>query len=57
MAEGDVKVLFMPSGRRGLFPRGTPLLAAPAADRIDVDTETAGSVQKGGAAWKEPAAA
>ena len=31
--------------------------AAPAADRIDVDTETAGSVEKGGAARKEPAAA
>ena len=39
MAEGDVKVLFMPSGRRGFFPRGTPLLDAARSLGVDIDSD------------------
>lgn len=42
MAEGDVKVLFMPSGRRGLFPRGTPLLEAARTLGVDIDSVCGG---------------
>ena len=42
MAEGDVKVLFMPSGRRGLFPRGTPLLDAARSLGVDIDSVCGG---------------
>ena len=42
MAEGDVKVLFMPSGRRGFFPRGTPLLDAARSLGVDIDSVCGG---------------
>ena len=42
MADGDVKVLFMPSGRRGLFPRGTPLLDAARSLGVDIDSVCGG---------------
>ncbi len=42
MAEGDVKVLFMPSGRRGFFPRGTPLLDAARTLGVDIDSVCGG---------------
>ena len=42
MAEGDVKVLFMPSGRRGFFPRGTPLLDAARRLGVDIDSVCGG---------------
>ena len=42
MAEGDVKVLFMPSGRRGLFPHGTPLLDAARSLGVDIDSVCGG---------------
>ncbi len=42
MAEGDVKVLFMPSGRRGFFPRGTPLLEAARNLGVDIDSVCGG---------------
>ena len=42
MTEGDVKVLFMPSGRRGFFPRGTPLLEAARSLGVDIDSVCGG---------------
>ena len=42
MAEDDVKVLFMPSGRRGFFPRGTPLLDAARSLGVDIDSVCGG---------------
>ena len=42
MTEGDVKVLFMPSGRRGSFPRGTPLLDAARNLGVDIDSVCGG---------------
>jgi uncharacterized 2Fe-2S/4Fe-4S cluster protein (DUF4445 family) len=42
LAEGDVKVLFMPSGRRGFFPRGTPLLDAARSLGVDIDSVCGG---------------
>ena len=42
MAEGDVKVLFMPSGRRGFFPRGIPLLDAARSLGVDIDSVCGG---------------
>ena len=42
MAEADVKVLFMPSGRRGFFPRGTPLLDAARSLGVDIDSVCGG---------------
>ena len=42
MTEGDVKVLFMPSGRRGFFPRGTPLLDAARSLGVDIDSVCGG---------------
>ena len=42
MADGDVKVLFMPSGRRGFFPRGTPLLDAARSLGVDIDSVCGG---------------
>ncbi len=42
MADDDVKVLFMPSGRRGFFPRGTPLLDAARSLGVDIDSVCGG---------------
>lgn len=42
MADADVKVLFMPSGRRGFFPRGTPLLEAARSLGVDIDSVCGG---------------
>ena len=42
MGETDVKVLFMPSGRRGFFPRGTPLLDAARSLGVDIDSVCGG---------------
>ncbi len=42
MSEADVKVLFMPSGRRGFFPRGTPLLEAARSLGVDIDSVCGG---------------
>ena len=42
MGESDVKVLFMPSGRRGFFPRGTPLLDAARSLGVDIDSVCGG---------------
>ena len=42
MAEGDVKVLFMPSGQRGFFTRGTPLLDAARSLGVDIDSVCGG---------------
>jgi len=42
LAEDDVKVLFMPSGRRGFFPRGTPLLDAARSLGVDIDSVCGG---------------
>jgi len=42
LAEADVKVLFMPSGRRGFFPRGTPLLDAARSLGVDIDSVCGG---------------
>ena len=42
MTEDDVKVLFMPSGRRGFFPRGTPLLEAARSLGVDIDSVCGG---------------
>jgi uncharacterized 2Fe-2S/4Fe-4S cluster protein (DUF4445 family) len=42
LTEDDVKVLFMPSGRRGFFPRGTPLLEAARSLGVDIDSVCGG---------------
>lgn len=42
MAEAGIKVLFMPSGRRGFFPRGTPLLEAARSLGVDIDSVCGG---------------
>jgi uncharacterized 2Fe-2S/4Fe-4S cluster protein (DUF4445 family) len=42
LADADVKVLFMPSGRRGFFPRGTPLLEAARSLGVDIDSVCGG---------------
>ena len=42
MSDADVKVLFMPSGRRGFFPRGTPLLDAARSLGVDIDSVCGG---------------
>jgi len=42
LGETDVKVLFMPSGRRGFFPRGTPLLDAARSLGVDIDSVCGG---------------
>ena len=42
MADGDPLVVFTPSGRRGRFPSGTPLLAAARRLGVDVDSVCGG---------------
>jgi uncharacterized 2Fe-2S/4Fe-4S cluster protein (DUF4445 family) len=42
LTKDDVKVLFMPSGRRGFFPRGTPLLEAARSLGVDIDSVCGG---------------
>ncbi len=42
MAEIDPLVIFLPSGRRGRFPAGTPLLTAARALGVDLDTVCGG---------------
>ena len=42
MAEHDARVVFLPSGRRGVFPRGTPLLDAARSIGVDVDSVCGG---------------
>ena len=42
MAAGDAKIVFLPSGRRGVFPRGTPLLDAARSIGVDVDSVCGG---------------
>ena len=37
MSEHKVRVVFTPSGRRGSFPVGTPLLQAAQALGVDID--------------------
>ena len=39
---GDALVVFTPSGRRGRFPLGTPLLKAARALGVDVDSVCGG---------------
>ena len=38
----DVKVVFMPSGRRGIFPKGTALLSAARSLGVDIDSVCGG---------------
>jgi uncharacterized 2Fe-2S/4Fe-4S cluster protein (DUF4445 family) len=40
--ENHIKVVFTPSGRRGEFPRGTPLLQAAQALGVDIDSVCGG---------------
>ena len=42
MSEREVKVVFTPSGRRGSFPVGTPLLRAARALSVDIDSVCGG---------------
>ena len=42
MSDSDCKVLFMPSGRRGVFPQGTPLLDAARSLGVDIDSVCGG---------------
>ncbi len=42
MTESKVKVVFMPSGRRGNFPGGTPLLSAAQTLGVDIDSVCGG---------------
>ena len=42
MAAGDAKIVFLPSGRRGVFPHGTPLLDAARSIGVDVDSVCGG---------------
>ncbi len=42
MTETLVKILFMPSGRRGSFPRGTPVLDAARSLGVDIDSVCGG---------------
>ncbi len=41
-SEHDVKVVFTPSGRRGAFPQGTPLLHAARILGVDIDSVCGG---------------
>ena len=41
-ASGDALVVFTPSGRRGRFPKGTPLLKAARSLGVDVDSVCGG---------------
>ena len=38
----DVKIVFLPSGRRGRFPQGTPVLSAARSLGVDVDSVCGG---------------
>jgi len=42
MSAGDAKIVFLPSGRRGRFPLGTPVLAAARSLGVDVDSVCGG---------------
>ena len=42
MSEQDARVVFTPSGRRGRFPAGTPLLKAARALGVDIDSVCGG---------------
>ncbi len=42
MTSGEAKVVFMPSGRRGQFPLGTPLLQAARSLGVDIDSVCGG---------------
>ncbi len=42
MSEADTRVVFTPSGRRGRFPAGTPLLKAARALGVDIDSVCGG---------------
>lgn len=42
MSKGEVKVVFTPSGRRGSFERGTPLLHAARVLGVDIDSVCGG---------------
>jgi uncharacterized 2Fe-2S/4Fe-4S cluster protein (DUF4445 family) len=42
MADRDLLVVFMPSGKRGNFPRGTPLLQAARSLGVDIDSVCGG---------------
>ena len=42
MSSGDAKIVFLPSGRRGRFPQGTPVLAAARSLGVDVDSVCGG---------------
>ena len=42
MPEQDARIVFLPSGRRGVFPRGTPLLDAARSIGVDVDSVCGG---------------
>ncbi|MDJ0945972.1 MAG: ASKHA domain-containing protein [Kiloniellales bacterium] len=42
MSEADSRVVFTPSGRRGRFPAGTPLLKAARALGVDIDSVCGG---------------
>ena len=42
MSERDTRVVFTPSGRRGSFPAGTPLLKAARALGVDIDSVCGG---------------
>jgi len=42
LAAQDAKIVFLPSGRRGVFPHGTPLLDAARSIGVDVDSVCGG---------------
>ena len=42
MAAQDARIVFLPSGRRGVFPHGTPLLDAARSIGVDVDSVCGG---------------
>ena len=42
MSDATVKILFMPSGRRGSFPKGTPVLDAARSLGVDIDSVCGG---------------
>ena len=42
MSDESVKILFMPSGRRGSFPKGTPVLDAARSLGVDIDSVCGG---------------
>jgi uncharacterized 2Fe-2S/4Fe-4S cluster protein (DUF4445 family) len=42
LAARDAKIVFMPSGRRGVFPHGTALLDAARSIGVDVDSVCGG---------------